>query len=149
MHFSVERLVHENDTGAHGPRKKAIYQGINYFYTLGTTNAVSLISGIKKYAKYKNKRISVNHKSGPSFQFFKNAIDKNLSSILIYTVNVKGSGEESHVVSVIGYMQIKNSNSKIVFNYLIVADGWHNDEPRCFVYDDPRVAKICGIIMNF
>ena len=70
--------------------------------------------------------------SNPSFATVKESIDNNLSTIFEYeTYN-----NEVHFLNVVGYKTA--SIGGLPSNYILVADGWHDDSPRYILHNNSR-----------
>lgn len=83
------------------------------------------------YAKKYKKVLRSQQYYDAEFDLFRKAIDLNWSSTLGYTPGDIGS--PGHEVNVVGYRQAHLRNHDI--NYLIVANGYHNDAPRYIQYE--------------
>lgn len=90
-----------------------VQNGIKY----GSTANGNIGIGFTQFAKEKNRIITHQNISSPSFAQFKSAIDNKKPAILGYGITMNNA-RSGHAVAVEGYLSSKQAN------YLVVADGW-------------------------
>ena len=75
----------------------------------------------------------VTTKSFPEFKFFKELIDSNCSGLLAFGVMLEDGTYSGHTVNVVGHCSVQLNG--VIYNYIIVADGWNDDAPRYMAYE--------------
>lgn len=117
-----------------------VKNGISY----GSTLDSKLGSSMTTYAKSMGKNnTTVTTKSNPNFEFFKNIINNNASGIFKYAIDLTDGSGSGHAVNMIGYCVVRLNG--VFYNYLVVADGWHNDAPRYFNFSETDFRDLYGV----
>lgn len=117
-----------------------VKNGISY----GSTLDSKLGSSMTTYAKSMGKNnTTVTTKSNPDFEFFKNIINNNASGIFKYAIDLTDGSGSGHAVNMIGYCVVRLNG--VFYNYLVVADGWHNDAPRYFNFSETDFRDSYGV----
>lgn len=110
-----------------------IYETSTFYgsYTVDCSSTYSNDLGriLKEYGKLVGKDVKSTYRRNVGFDAFKNSIDGQHSTVLGYQIKNEGG----HGVNVVGYNQGKIGDHEL--NYLIAANGWHDDAPRYVLYD--------------
>ena len=92
------------------------------------TSVYMMGQGMKNYGREVGATIDYTSQPVPTVDFFRNAVDNNMSSVLCYQIADKGG----HGVSILGYTTATVNNQ--TFDYIVAADGWYDDAPRYVMY---------------
>ena len=110
-----------------------IYETSTFYgsYTVDCSSTYSNDLGriLREYGKLVGKDVTGVYKRNVGFEAFKESIDGQHSTTLGYQIKNEGG----HGVNVVGYNQGKIGEHTL--NYLIAANGWHDDAPRYVLYD--------------
>ncbi|MBQ8625060.1 MAG: hypothetical protein IJ419_02675 [Agathobacter sp.] len=113
-------------------------------FSYGSTMRMNEIYGMKDYLNDMGKGNSVvTSQTFPQFKFFQDIVDSNASGTLTYTLYKTDGNTDSHTVSVVGYCSVMLNG--VIYNYLIVADGWHDDAPRYVAYNRVDFVNTSGV----
>ena len=115
----------------------------------GSTKEKKIVSGMKEYVKNMGFSIKTTRKVSPKYEFFKNAINNNISCMLGYTIYVNNGSrivERGHAVNVIGWYIYKDSSGN-QYKYLAVANGWQNTQ-HYMLFEDIDFVSSYGYTFN-
>ena len=84
---------------------------------------------LREYGKLVGKDAYGEYYRNVDFEAFKDSIDGGHSTTLGYQIENEGG----HGVNVVGYCEGQMAGHKL--NYLVAANGWHDDAPRYVLYD--------------
>ena len=101
----------------------------SYVVDCSSTYSNDLGRILREYGKLVGKDVRGVYKRNVGFNAFKESIDGQHSTTLGYQIKNEGG----HGVNVVGYSQGKIGDHEL--NYLIAANGWHDDAPRYVLYD--------------
>ena len=123
--------------------EKGIYDtisnyGIDGIVCSGTT-VYMMAQGMKNYGRVVGANINSTSANNPNINFFRGAVDSNLSSVLCYQIADKGG----HGVSILGYTTATVGEQ--TFDYILAADGWYDDAPRYVMYYPQLFESTTGI----
>ena len=101
-----------------------------YNTDFSSTPAENLGKIMQQYGNLVGKNIEYNYEYNPSFYDFKRSIDEQQSIAFGYKLK-EGGG---HGVNIVGYCEGTMGDKKL--NYIVAADGWHDDAPRYVLYSE-------------
>lgn len=84
---------------------------------------------LREYGKLVGKDVVGRYSRNVGFKAFKESIDGGHSTTLGYQIKNEGG----HGVNVVGYCKGEIAGHEL--NYLVAANGWHDDAPRYVLYD--------------
>ena len=123
--------------------EKGIYDTISNYGIDGIvcsgTSVLMMEQGMYAYCNELGATLRTGSKFAPTVDFFRSAVDNNMSSVLCYQIADKGG----HGVSILGYTTATVDNQ--TFDYIVAADGWYDDAPRYVMYYPHLFESTTGI----
>ena len=112
--------------------------------TIGSTAENFAVYGMEQYLEDMGEENSeITSTIEPTFSFFTDIIDNNKSGVLSYQIALENGTTSWHAINVVGYCRTMLNG--VYYNYLIVADGWHDDAVRYIAFNRIDFVHSCGI----